>query len=98
MVVEDFNTLGMAIHPHKTYTPLIIYANAELSVAVPLKRLQTIPGRSAQFVQAPHGVQKLQPSARLPLETRKCPDKLVILELLGRFAGEAEDHSPLYSI
>jgi ABC-type antimicrobial peptide transport system ATPase subunit len=97
MVVDDFNMLGMAVHPHKTYTPLIIYANAELSVAIPLKRLQTISRRSAQLVQAPRGVQKLQPSARLPLETRKCPDKLVIVELFGRFAAEAADHSLLYS-
>ena len=47
MIVDDLNVPGFSIAPHKTDPPLIVSANAALTLAVAVQCLQTIAGRSA---------------------------------------------------
>jgi hypothetical protein len=34
MIVDDLNVSGIAILPHKAHTPLVVYSNAMLAVAI----------------------------------------------------------------
>jgi hypothetical protein len=51
MIVDDLNVPGFAVAPHKTDPPLIVNANAALTLAVAVQSLQTIAGRHTQIVE-----------------------------------------------
>jgi hypothetical protein len=48
MIVDDLNVRGFTIAPNKTYPPLIVDANAALTLAVAAQRLQTVARRHTQ--------------------------------------------------
>ena len=64
MVVNDLNVVGIAASPQETYTPLIIDADAVLTLAVGLQCFQTISWRNHQILQGASTVQVKQLSAR----------------------------------
>ena len=47
--VDEFGILGTSISPHETDPPLVVDADAALSLAVALQLLQQIPGRDQAF-------------------------------------------------
>ena len=50
MVVHDFNINGIAIHPDKTDSPLIVDPNTVLSFSVTTQYLQSVRRRYAQVI------------------------------------------------
>jgi hypothetical protein len=60
MIVDDLNVPGFAIVPHKTDPPLIVNANAALTLAVAVQSLQTIAGRHTQIVELLRRVDRKQ--------------------------------------
>jgi len=50
MVVHDFNVNGIAIHPSKAYSPLIVDPNAVLSFSVSPQRFQPVRRWNSQVV------------------------------------------------
>lgn len=59
MVVNDLDILGAIRSPCKTYAPLVIDANAVLTLAFATQRLQTIARRRAQEPKRLGGIQPL---------------------------------------
>ena len=51
MVIDDLNTLRMAISPEKADSPLIINAKAILPLAITLQRLKPIRRRQPEILQ-----------------------------------------------
>jgi hypothetical protein len=51
MIVDDLNVPSFAIAPHKTDPPLIVNADAALTLAVAVQSLQTIARRYTQIVE-----------------------------------------------
>ena len=71
MIVDDLNVPGFAITPHKTDPPLIVNANAALTLAVAVQSLQTIARRYTQIVQLLRRVYRNQLRAGAPLNLRR---------------------------
>jgi len=70
MIVDDLDVPGFAIAPHKADPPLIVNANADLTLAVAVQSLQTISGRHTQIVGLPGRVDRKQLTAGGPLNLR----------------------------
>ncbi len=71
MIVNNLNVPCFAIAPHKTDPPLIVNANAVLTLAVAVQRLQTIAGRHTQIVELLCRVDHKQLRAGAPLNLRR---------------------------
>lgn len=52
MIIHNFNTAGMAVCPDKANPPLIIDADAVLTLPVVFQRFQTIAGRYFQKLKS----------------------------------------------
>ena len=65
MVIDNLNSLRMAISPEKADTPLIIDANAILPLAITLQRLKPIRGRQPKIFQSDSRINRV--------ELHKCP-------------------------
>jgi hypothetical protein len=51
VIVHDFRLVSIVIQPLETNTPLIVDANAVLTLPVPGKGLQPVTRRSAQVIK-----------------------------------------------
>ena len=71
MIVDDLNVPGFAVAPRKTDPPLIVNANAALTLAVAVQSLQTIAGRHTQIVELVRRVDRQQLRAGAPLNLRR---------------------------
>jgi len=71
MIVDDLNVPGFAIAPHKTDPPLIVNANAALTLAVAVQSLQTIAGGHTQIVELLRRVDRKQLRTSAPLNMRR---------------------------
>ena len=71
MIVDDLNVPGFAIAPHKTDPPLIVNADAALTLAVAVQSLQTIAGRHTQIVELFCGVDRKQLRTSASLNLRR---------------------------
>jgi hypothetical protein len=92
MIVNDLNVISVAVSPKEAYTPLIIDADAALTLAVALQCFQTIPWRNHQIMQGAGTMEVKQLSTRYSFEgpkTRHVP----ISEQRFRLPGsEGADH------
>ena len=71
MIVDDLNVPGFAVAPHKTDPPLIVNADAALTLAVAVQNLQTIAGRHTQIVELFRRVDRKQLRTSAPLNLRR---------------------------
>ncbi len=51
MIVDDLHILGASGSPAKTESPLIVYANAVLTLSITLQGFKSITGRRPQKIQ-----------------------------------------------
>jgi hypothetical protein len=56
MIVGQLNVPSFAIPPYETQPPLIIDANAVLTVAIAAQHLQTVAWGHPQIVKLPRGI------------------------------------------
>ena len=64
MVIDDFRAMSAILKPRETYPPLVVNADAVLSLSVVLQRLKTISWRHSQAVQLCCGMQLKKLSTR----------------------------------
>jgi DNA-binding transcriptional regulator YhcF (GntR family) len=69
--VHNFHVQRILALPAETNPPLIVHADALLSLAVILQSFQAIPIRHAQILQTPRLMQQQQLSPRHPLNLRR---------------------------
>jgi hypothetical protein len=60
VIINDFNLMGVSVHPFETDSPLLIDADAVLSLSASPECFQPVPRRNPQILKANRGIQKLQ--------------------------------------
>jgi hypothetical protein len=80
VVVDDFCVGYFAVLPHKTHSPLLIDADAMLTLAVALERLELVAGRHSQIAESCRRIEVLKLRAR--------PLLYLSVETLDEFAAE----------
>ena len=97
MVVGDLDFPGFAIAPCKTDTPLLVNADAVLSLPITAQCLQAITGGNSQIVEPRSRVdcQNLRPSPLLNLSWQAAND-IAGEDSCGSFVGKALDHGKAY--
>jgi hypothetical protein len=58
VVIDQINIIGIAFGPAETYAPLVVHANAVLSLAISQKLLKTIPRGNPQIIDSFSGIQQ----------------------------------------
>jgi hypothetical protein len=66
MVADDRNVPGLPLSPLEAQTPLIVDADAALTIPMAAQGLKSISGRHAQIVERSGAVQHRQLALRLP--------------------------------
>lgn len=92
MVVNNLDIVGVSFPPHEAYTSLIIDADAVLSVAIAVQRLETISRGRSQLAKFYGRIQLAQLSQRHPLDGPEALDRLAPEETLSVHRAEAFDH------
>jgi hypothetical protein len=96
MIVDDLDVPSFAIAPHKTDPPLIVNANAALTLAVAAQRLQAIAGRNTQIVKLLRRVNCKKFNAGATLNLRRQIANSVPCEDRSRaFVTKALDHNDM---
>ncbi len=85
MVISDFHVKGIALLPFEADPPLVIDPDAVLSLPVPLKYFQAVPGRLREVLECPHTVQIQKLAPGLPLYGLEPAHRQVIEQSLGIF-------------
>lgn len=67
VVVDDFRLEYFAVLPHKAHPPLLIDADAMLTLAVALQCLELIPRRHSQIAESCCRIEVFELLARPPL-------------------------------
>jgi hypothetical protein len=94
MVVNALHVVSVAFPPNKTDTPLIIDANAVLSLAVAMERFEAIAGRRAKVTELRRGIQLAQLSLRDSLDATPPLDELPLVQALCILRAKALYHCP----
>jgi hypothetical protein len=94
VIVNNFHTKNLATLPAKTDPPLIIDADAVLTLPLALQRLQSIPGRDTKITET-HGSMQIQefPSCD-PFDVSETSDIPVVKQCLGLPTTKGPNHSP----
>jgi len=93
MVVDDLNVESIPRTPAETDPPLLVHANAVLSLAATFELLESVSGRYTEVLKDGCGVQHLELSKRNSLDTRpELPDGFTPKEALGVPVLEALEH------
>ena len=93
MIVDDLDVPGFAVAPHKTDPPLVVNANAALTLAVAVPSLQTIAGRHTQIVELLRRVDRHKLRAGAPLNLRRqIADGVTSKDRCCAFFAKASDH------
>jgi hypothetical protein len=67
MIIDDFDRMRVLTMPAKTNAPLVIYANAVLSVPTTLERFEAIAGRQAHDLEPIGGIELKKLTSGNPL-------------------------------
>jgi hypothetical protein len=94
MVIGDLDFVSVSFAPFKTNTPLIVDADAVLSLAIASKALQSISRQGRKRSQVRRGVKHVQFSKRLPFKSLESPHPFPVEKALGIAAPEGANHSP----
>ncbi len=93
MIVHYLDTVGIAILPLKTNAPLIVDANAVLTLSITRQLFEAIGQRYAQILQNLGSIQDLKFPSRDSLDAlRESARELAIEYPFRLFAGEGLDH------
>ena len=92
MVVDDLDVVGVAFRPPEADAPLIVDANAVLSLSIATERFQAVAWRRAQEIKGVSGVDQEQLSLGLSPNCEPLAGTPAREERLGRTVAEALDH------
>src|ERR1019366_6297462 len=93
MIVGDLDSVRLAVNPAKANSPLVVDADAVLSVAIACKFLQSIPRRHAQIIQRFGRIENRQLTQCGALQFSGEPlDPFTPEESLRGFVREIPDH------
>ena len=95
MIVDNLYFKGIRPLPPKADPPLIVDADAVLSLPIPTESLQAVSWRRSKIAKFDGTVQLAQFSAGHLLERCEAQDPLAVVELLGVAAAERPDHMPM---
>lgn len=94
MVVDDFNLFGISSGPNEADAPLVIDADAVLTLTVAREGFEPVAGRKLQKIELHGGVEQLKSGQRPFLDVGRQPPGAGAFPKAGRFgAGEALDHT-----
>ncbi len=94
MIIRDLNAVRISIKPPKTYSPLIVEADAILPFTITGQFLQAITWGHPHVVQSFRGVEQSQFAPCDTMKTRRKPSGEVSLEEpFGFLVAETLDHS-----
>ena len=96
MVIYNLDVVGISITPHEADAPLIVDANAVLSLSVALERFQMITRRGREVAQFCGNIQLPKLSLRHPFELSKPLDVVPCMQLLCLPRTEGLDHDQNY--
>ena len=60
VIVHNFNVISIPLMPCETDSPLVVYSDAVLTLAVPVQCFEMIAGRHSQGFQYHYGIQHIQ--------------------------------------
>jgi hypothetical protein len=84
MVINDLNTLRMALSPEKANSPLVVDASAVLSLSIPLERFKPIRSRQSKIFQSDSCINRVELHKCPPLNlARESFHKLTLKDSLG---------------
>jgi hypothetical protein len=92
MIVHDFHILGTVI-PTKADAPLIVDADAVLTLAVALEGFEPIARRASEVCKLLARRQYLELAPGCPLDGFESPNRLIIRQRFRVPAAKALDHS-----
>jgi hypothetical protein len=92
VVINNFDLVGVSIAPHETDPPLIVDANAVLSLSISIQRLQTVTRRSSQISQLGCTVELSQFSTSDASYGPKAPAGYPLMQSAGLGTTERLDH------
>ena len=92
MIIHDLNIPSIAVAPNKTDSPLVINADAVLTLAVPVKRLQTVAWRGSQISQFHNAVELAQLSLSIALDGAERSAAFSTVKELRILAAKRFDH------
>lgn len=93
VIINDFNVVGIAIMPAKTDAPLIIDADAVLSLSVTREYFQTIARRDSQFTNLRNLIQMIKLAKSNTCDGCPSPALLFPEQVGGLVAFEVTDHT-----
>ncbi|SRR6266571_9573729 len=92
MIIYYFNFVRISVHPFETDSPLLVDADAVLSLPVAFQRFQPVSRWNPQIFEANRRVQELQFMKRLLLNVaRQPPGELALPDFLGFNAFKIAD-------
>jgi len=92
MIIRNLNIKRIGPSPAKADPPLIVNADAVLSLSFSLEGLQVVSGRGGKVAQFHGAVQLSQFPPSRPLERDKARHALAQVESLGIAAAKGPDH------
>jgi hypothetical protein len=98
VVIYDFDVLwaGHPRGPLEANSPLLIYADGELALAVAPQSFQTVARQRGKVGEIGGGLQNAQPLFGLSFETMKCRDEFALRKLSRPFVPVAQYHPGKY--
>ena len=94
MIIHDLNLAraGRPFGPREANPPLVIDADAVLTLPVAFERFQPVAGQSCKVFQTRGCIQSVKTKLGLSGKTGKFPDPLAIYEAFGLAIPVADDH------
>jgi len=94
MVVNNLYFVRVSASPDEANAPLVVDADAVLSLAVAVERLKAIARWGSQVTQRNSGIQLAELPERHRLDGAKARDPFSLVEALRVLRPEALDHLP----
>jgi hypothetical protein len=91
--IDNFDIVRIPVFPAKAHAPVVVHANAVLSLPISLEWLQPITGRNPQIIQALGGVELNELAQHDATKlSREAPAGCAGKEPLRLAIGEASNH------
>jgi hypothetical protein len=93
VIVDNLDIVRVSVLPPKADAPLVVDANAVLTLSVTAQRFEPIAGRDAQVLKRACSMQVQELSPCLPLDRAKPGDEFIVKEP-GRVAVIKRSYHP----
>jgi hypothetical protein len=92
MVVDDLDIVRVTVLPTETDTPLVVYTDAVLALAIATQRLKPVTRRNQQVLKCPRPVEVEQLPSCLTLDHPEPRHQLIPKKQGGVAVAERTDH------